>query len=196
MQLIESKTYVNLARSYSSECQAMVRYKFIEYGARNQNLNTLAEIIDKIVYNEFNHARIIYTKIQDASKNQIDNIDVCAGTPFREKWDLTENLRLAAVDEEKDVKIYKSFSKTAAQEGFDDLAYLFTELSKIEDKHRKIFTELHAQMKDNAMYKKDKSVKWKCTACGYEAMGDAAFETCPVCNAKQGQVGLIVKSLQ
>ena len=63
MQLKDSKTYFNLARSYSSECQAMVRYKFIEYGARMQKLNTLAEIVDKIVYNEFNHARIIYTKI-------------------------------------------------------------------------------------------------------------------------------------
>ena len=195
MQLIESKTYVNLARSYSSECQSMVRYKFIEYGARNQNYNTLAEIIDKIVYNEFNHARIIYTKIQDATDEQIDNIDFSAGNPFREKWDLTENLRLAAVDEEKEVKAYKSFARTAEKEGFTEIATLFNELAKIEDKHKKIFLELHAQMKDGTMYKKDKPVKWKCTACGYETTSAQAFDTCPVCNAKQGQVGLNVRNL-
>ena len=195
MKLIESKTYYNLARSYSSECQAMVRYKFIEYGARMQKYNTLAEIIDKIVYNEFNHARIIYTKIQDADEKQIDNIDICAGNPFREKWDLTENLRLAALDEEKEVKVYKSFAKTAREEGFTDLEYLFNELAKIEDKHRKTFNELHAQMKDGTLYKKDKPVKWKCIACGYEATGTEAFDKCPVCNAEQGQVGLVIKNL-
>jgi len=194
MQLKESKTYYNLARSYSSECQAMVRYKFIEYGARMQKYNTLAEIIDKIVYNEFNHARIIYTKIQDADDNQIDNIDISAGNPFREKWDLTENLRLAALDEEKEVRIYKAFAKTAREEGFPDIEYLFNELSKIEDRHRKTFAELHTQMKDGTMYRKDKPAKWKCTACGYETTADQAFDKCPVCNAEQGQVALVVKN--
>ena len=195
MQLKDNKTYFNLARSYSSECQAMVRYKFIEYGARMQKLNTLAEIIDKIVYNEFNHARIIYTKIQDADDKTIDNIDICAGTPFREKWDLTDNMRLAAIDEEKEVKIYKAFAKTARDEGFSDIEYLFNELAKIEDKHRKTFAELHAQLLSGSIYKKDKPVKWKCVACGYETTADKAFDKCPVCNAEQGQVGLVVKNL-
>ena len=196
MQLKDSKTYFNLARSYSGECQALTRYKFIEYGARYNGYNTLAEIVDKIVYNEFNHARIIYTKIQDASNEQIDNIDICAGTPFRQKWDLTENLRLAALDEEKEVTIYKAFAKEAAKEGFADIEYLFNELAKIEDKHKKTFNELYSQMKDGTMYKKDKPVKWKCTACGYETTGEEAFDTCPVCNAKQGQVALIVNALK
>ena len=67
MQLIDSQTYINLARSFAGECQAQTRYKFIEYGARMQNLNCLAEIIDKVIYNEFNHARMFYTYIQKAN---------------------------------------------------------------------------------------------------------------------------------
>ena len=192
MELIESKTYINLARAYSSECQAVVRYKFIEYGARMQNLNCLAEIIDKIVYNEFNHARIFYTKIQDASKETINNIDMSGGSPFREKWDLTENLRLAAVDEEKEINAYRSFAKTAQDEGFADIAKLFNDVANIEKLHRKQFLDLHEQMKNDTMYKKQKKVKWKCVACGYEEMNTEAFQTCPVCQAKQGQVGIIL----
>lgn len=193
MQLIDSNTFLNLARSYSSECQAMVRYKFIEYGARYNGYNALAEIIDKVVYNEFNHARTLYTHIQDASKEQIDNIDISAGTPFREKWDLTDNLRLAALDEEKEAKIYKTFAKEAAKEGFPKEEFLFNELAKIEDTHKKLFLDLHKQMLQGTMYKKDKNVKWKCIGCGYESFSNEAFETCPVCGAKQGQVGLIIK---
>ena len=75
MKLIDSKTYENLARSYAGECQARVRYEFIEYGARNEGYKQLAELIDKVVYNEFNHARMLYTKIQDASEKPIKNIE-------------------------------------------------------------------------------------------------------------------------
>ena len=193
MKLIESKTYVNLARAYSSECQSVVRYKFIEYGARMQKLNTLAEIVDKIVYNEFNHARIFYTKIQDASDEQIDNIDMSGGSPFREKWDLTDNLRLAAIDEEKEITAYRSFAKTAEKEGFAEIAKLFNDVAEIEKLHKKTFTDLHEQMKNDTMFKKDKKVKWKCVACGYEDQSEKAWDTCPVCQAKQGQVGIVFK---
>ncbi|MBO7369264.1 MAG: hypothetical protein J6U25_03145 [Clostridia bacterium] len=193
MELKESKTFNNLARAYSSECQAMVRYRMIEYGARYNNLNALAEVIDKIVYNEFNHARILYTKIQSASDEQIDNIDVSAGTPFREKWDLTDNLRLAALDEEKEVAIYKKFARDAEAEGFSEIAKLFRDLSAIENAHRKQFLALHEQMKNDMLYKKQKSVKWKCTACGYEAEGLEAWDKCPVCQAEQGQVAIVTK---
>lgn len=70
-------------------------------------------MVDKVVYNEFNHARVLYTFIQQASNKTIENIDVSAGYPFKEKWNLEENLKLAAEDEENEVKIYKQFAKRA-----------------------------------------------------------------------------------
>ena len=135
MDLKNSETYQNLARAFAGECQAQNRYKFIEYGARKEGYSCLAEVIDKIVYNEFNHARMFYTEIQKASKETIDNIDYCLGTPFREKWDLTENLRLAAMDEFEETKIYPEFAKTAFDEGFERVGKLFTNIAEIEKCH-------------------------------------------------------------
>ncbi|MBR5012950.1 MAG: hypothetical protein IKY15_03320, partial [Clostridia bacterium] len=106
MKLIDSKTYFNLAKSFAGECQAYVRYKFVEYGARFNKFENIAQIIDKIAYNEFNHARMLYTKIQSASKETIANIDICTGFPFKEKWDLCENLRLIAEDEDAEADTY------------------------------------------------------------------------------------------
>ena len=74
MKLKDSKTYLNLAKAYAGECQARTRYEFIEYGARYNGYGAIAEIIDKIVYNEFNHARMFYTAIQNADKEEIKNI--------------------------------------------------------------------------------------------------------------------------
>lgn len=83
MKLKDSKTYINLAKSYAGECQARTRYEFIEYGARNAGYKYLAELIDKVVYNEFNHARMFYTYLQDSEETQIENIDIASGYPSR-----------------------------------------------------------------------------------------------------------------
>ena len=50
MKLIESKTYLNLAKAFAGECQAYLRYKFIEYGARYNKMENIAQIVDKIIW--------------------------------------------------------------------------------------------------------------------------------------------------
>ena len=192
MNLIESNTYINLAKAYAGECQARVRYEFIEYGARKEGYACLAEVIDKIVYNEFNHARMFYTKLQDASDKTIKNVDICAGYPFKQKWNLLENLKLASEDEKNETLLYPEFAKTAKKEGFLEIAKLFENVGQIENCHMMLFSDLYNQLKKGTLYKKSKPVKWKCSSCGYEHTSKSAWETCPVCAAKQGFVLLIL----
>ncbi len=195
MKLIESKTFKNLAKSYAGECQAHIRYKFIEYGARMQGYKEMAKLIDGLVYNEFNHARMFYTFIQEASKDTIENIDISSGYPFKEKWDLLENLRLASEDEEfEETKIYPEYMQTAREEGFEEIAKLYEDIIQVESCHKKLLKELYTQMKNGTMYKKSHKVKWKCADCGYEAEGKEAWEVCPLCKAKQGSVMLHISS--
>ena len=68
---------------------------------------------------------MLYTQIQGADQKQIDNIDIEAGFPFKEKWDMEENLKLLAEDEELEAKAYAEFIKVATDEGFEDIANLF-----------------------------------------------------------------------
>ena len=76
MKLKSSETYLNLARAYAAECQARTRYEFVEYGLRYNGFEALAQIVDTIAYQEFNHARMLYTQIQNADQKQIDNIGI------------------------------------------------------------------------------------------------------------------------
>ena len=194
MKLKDSKTYINLARSYASECQARTRYEFIEYGARTQGYKALAELVDKVVYNEFNHARMFYTFIQQSEETQVENIDISAGYPFKEKWDLVENLRIAAEDElDEAERIYPEFAATAREEGFPEIAKLYEDIIGVETCHHKLFKQLYEQMKKGTMYKKKEKVKWKCADCGYEATSKEAWKECPLCKAKQGSVMLIIE---
>ena len=193
MELSKSKTLGNLARAFAGECQARVRYEFIEYGARKEGYVAIADLIDHVVYNEFNHARMFYTCIQQASKNEIKNIEISAGYPFKEKWNLMDNFRLAAEDERAEAEeIYPLFAKIALDEGFEDIAGLFENVIAVEKKHQRLFNELYEQMKNGTLYKRDKPVLWKCPSCGYEAIQPEAWDKCPLCQAEQGVVSLIL----
>lgn len=196
MKLIDSKTYVNLAKAYSGETQARTRYEFVGYGMRNEGYVTMAEIVDTVAYQEFNHARMFYTYLQDASNKPIENIEYTAGFPFKEKWTIIDNLQFAAEDEHNEAKIYRSFAKTARAEGFEDIAILFEQAAKVEDFHEKVFRELHQQMLEGTLYKKDKAVTWTCSACGYQATSEEAWKECPLCKAKQGAILLKLKSMK
>jgi len=132
---------------------------------------------------------MIYSFIQTADDKTIDNIEVCTGYPFRQKWDLMDNLRFAAEDEGVEAdKLYPEFAKVAEEEGFRDIAALFRNLVKIEETHKNEFMRLYKLFKEGKLYKSDAPVIWKCPDCGYEATSKEAFQTCPVCQAKQGVV--------
>lgn len=189
MELIKSKTFLNLAASFAGECQARVRYEFIEYGARTQGYKALAEVVDKVVYNEFNHARMFYTFMQKASDKEIKNVDICAGYPFKEKWDLADNLRIAAEDEQNEAeRIYPEFARIAEEEGFKDIARLYKYVIQVETCHKLLFTQLHTQFTEGTLYSREEPIKWKCADCGYEATAKSAWQECPLCKAKQGSV--------
>lgn len=186
MKLKDSQTFLNLARAYAGECQARTRYEFVEYGFRYNGYEAIATIIDKIVYQEFNHARMLYTFIQDAELKQVDNIEICAGYPFKEKWELENNLKLLAEDEETEAEIYAEFVKVAEDEGFPEIATLFKNIMDVEIRHKQVFLELYKQFKNGDLYKKKTETMWYCPACGYVGTGKEAWEKCPLCEAEQG----------
>ena len=192
MKLKDSQTFINLARAYTAECAARTRYEFCEYGFRYNGYEAIATLIDKIAYQEFNHARVLYMQIQDSEMKQVDNIDICAGYPFKEKWDLLDNLKLLCEDELDEAKVYTEFEKVAIEEGFEEIAHIFNMIREVEIRHAKVFEELYNQMKNKQLYKKAKKVAWVCPACGHVSFDKEAWEECPLCGAKQGYCEVIL----
>ena len=185
MELINSKTYENLKKAYIAECSARTRYEFVEYGQRAAGYEGLAQITDKIAYQEFNHARMLYTHIEDATKGVINDEKISVTLPFRQKWDVIENLKFTAEDEEDEAKFYQKAVKTAKEEGFPAIAALFEMIRKVELKHKKIFLFLYEKMKDKKLFNSDKEREWVCPACGNSVKATTAPEKCPLCMAKR-----------
>ncbi|MDR0752200.1 MAG: hypothetical protein LBF12_06455 [Christensenellaceae bacterium] len=189
MLLKDSKTFLHLAESFAGECMSRTRYEFIEYGARQSGDIALADIIAKIAFNEFNHARMFYTFMQKGHKPTISNVQISSGYPFKEKWDVLENLKFASENElEEGEQIYPKFAAIAKTEGFADIEKLFLNVASVEISHAKLLTELHKQMKTNCMYKKENVVEWRCADCGHIFKASEVMSECPLCEAKRGHI--------
>ncbi len=185
MELKKSKTYENLKKAFIAECAARTRYEFVEYGARYNGYEGIANIIDKIAYQEFNHARMLYTQIENANNEIVDNEKISVSLPFRQKWDLQQNLQLTAQDEEDEAKFYARAFKTAKEEGFSEIAGLFDMIKKVELKHKKILLHLFDKMKNKELYNSNKEKEWICPACGFTVKAEVAPDKCPLCKAKR-----------
>lgn len=135
---------------------------------------------------------MLYTYLQDAELKQIDNIEIRGGFPFKQKWDMEENLRLVAQDEEDEAKAYAEYIKVAKDEGFNDIAELFKMIMEVEIRHKEIFLEIYNQFKNGTLYKKETEVIWYCPSCGYYSKGKEAWEKCPLCEAAQGVCNMVL----
>ena len=56
-------------------------------------------------------------------------------------------------DEADEVVFYGNASKTAEEEGFTDIAKLFSMIKNVEEKHSKIFKYMYEKLKNGELYK-------------------------------------------
>ena len=186
----KSKTWDNLAKAYVGESCARNRYDMLAKLAKSEGYTDMSDMIKLVATNEFNHARMIFSFLDALEPNEIKNIDICTGYPFKQKLQsLEENLRLSASDEEiESTKVYPEFAKVARAEGFEDIAKFFENLINVETCHKMLFTQLYTQLKNGTLYKKTTATKWKCKSCGHEQTLKEAWDKCPLCQAPQGFV--------
>ncbi len=93
-----------------------------------------------------------------------------------------ENLKDAADGENFEwTDMYAAFAKDAREEGFDDIAYLFEEVGKIEKEHEERYRKLLSNIEEGLVFSKEGDCIWQCSNCGHIAVGKKAPEKCPVC---------------
>lgn len=189
MQFKNTETYQNLARAFAGECQAGMRYQMAAKLAMQEKLKTLSDAIKTIAKNETLHATQFFNTLVERA-GVCENVDFCAGYPFH-TGTLAESLHFAATDEKNESEdIYPTFAAKAKEEGFDDVAALFTMVAEVEATHKLVFDYLCDGVKNGTLYKSEKPILWICSDCGHMHVATEAWKTCPLCKAGQGYVEL------
>ena len=168
MKQSDSKTQENLRSAFLSECGAYTEYEFYAKQAKKDGYEQIARIFNTFANNEKAHAEIWFKLYHGI-----------AGTK--------ENLSSAAdLENYERAQMYAEFSKIAKEEGFTDIAELFSKVGEIEGLHEQTYRELLEKIvKKQVFSSKDQNTVWKCSNCGHEYTGKNAPEVCPVCSHPQ-----------
>jgi rubrerythrin len=162
-ELKGSKTEANLSAAFAGESEARNKYTFFASKAKKDGYVQIAKIFEESAANEKEHAEIWYKLLHEIGSTE-------------------ENLRVAAEGEHYEwTEMYAGFAKTAREEGFDKIAYLFETVGKIEKEHEDRYLKLLANIKEGLVFSKDNDVVWICSNCGHVVIGPKAPELCPVC---------------
>lgn len=168
MELKGSKTEQNLMNAFAGESQARNKYTYYASKAKKDGYVQIANIFQETADNEKEHAKIWFKLLHGGMPDTMENLkDAAAG----ENYEWTD--------------MYANMAKEAREEGFDQIAYLFEEVAKIEKEHEERYRKLLANIEGDLVFSKDGDVIWQCSNCGHICVGKKAPEVCPVCNHPQ-----------
>ena len=169
MELKGSQTEKNLQTAFAGESQARNKYTYFASKAKKEGYEQIAAIFEETASNEKEHAKIWFKLLNGG-----------------EIPSTLENLNTAAAGENYEwTDMYDGFAKTAREEGFEKIAYLFEEVGKIEKEHEERYRKLIENLDEGLVFSRDGDRIWKCRNCGHIVIGKSAPAVCPVCNHPQ-----------
>ncbi len=163
-----TKTEANLMTAFAGESQARNKYTYYASKAKKDGYVQIAKLFEETADNEKEHAKIWFKLLHDGIGDTAANLaDAAAG----ENYEWTD--------------MYATFAKEAAEEGFDHIAFLFSEVAKIEKEHEERYRTLLANVEGGLVFSRDGDKIWKCSNCGHIYVGKEAPDLCPVCSHPQ-----------
>jgi rubrerythrin len=181
-----TQTEKNILTAFAGESQARNRYTYIASQAKKDGYVQISEIFTETADQEKEHAKRLFKLLEGGE------VEVAAAFPAGVIGTTLDNLKEAAAGENYEhTDMYPGFAKTAVEEGFEEIAVIFKAIAVAEKQHEKRYVALAANIANNTVFKKDKSVVWRCRNCGYLHEGDSAPEECPACAHAQAHFELL-----
>lgn len=180
---LKSQTKENLMRAFAGESQARNRYIFASETASQQNYYVLSRLFKFTADQEQQHAKVFFDLLQDAAGN---NIEITAGYPADVYTDMQKLLETSVHNENEEfADVYPKFAEIARQEGFAKAASKFSLIAQIENIHRERFEYYSNLLREDKLFKSDKSERWMCLNCGHVHEGSEPPLICPVCGVRR-----------
>jgi len=184
-----TKTERNLLASFAGESQARNRYTYFAGVAKKAGYEQIAAIFLETADNEKEHAKRFFKLLEGGE------VEITESYPAGVIGDTAQNLEAAASGENLEwTRLYKEAEEVARKEGFEEIAGQFKEIAEVEEEHEKRYRKLLKNVKEAVVFKKEKSVKWKCRNCGYVHEGKEAPDECPACAHPQAYYELLCEN--
>ncbi len=184
-----SRTEKNILTAFAGESQARNRYTYFASKAREEGYVQIADFFEETANNEKEHAKRLF-KLLEGSE-----VEIQAAFPAGMIGTTAENLKASAGGENFEwTEMYPSYARVAREEGFEEIARIFESIAKAEKQHERRYLGLLANVEAGTVFKKAKSVVWRCRNCGYIHEGTEAPEICPACAHPQAYFELLTEN--
>ncbi|MCL1940741.1 MAG: rubrerythrin family protein [Synergistaceae bacterium] len=171
-----TKTEKNLWEAFAGESMARNKYTYYASAAKKEGYEQIAAIFLETAENEKEHAKLHFKALKGVG-------------------DTAANLAAAAGGENEEwTSMYPRMAKEAEEEGFKELAAMFSGIGKIEAEHEARYNALAKNLKEGNIFLKDGKVFWKCRNCGAIFELDKAPEKCSVCAHPQAYFEIQAKN--
>lgn len=178
MDFQQSKTYINLQSAYGWELNVSTRYEIYGDQAREEQFIEIANNFDIVSKNEKEHARIWLKQLNNgAVPNTETNLNDCA-----------------KLEDYSGNTMYRDYARVALEEGYNDIAALFSGVANIELNHNLRFRTEYDNVVNGQVFCKSEPILWICMQCGNILNGNCAPEICPVCGFPQGYYRAFLES--
>jgi rubrerythrin len=184
--LAGTKTEKNLLGAFAGESQARNRYTYFSGQAKKEGFVQISDIFTETANQEKEHAKRFFKFLEGGE------VEITSAFPAGTIGSTLENLKAAAAGENfEHTELYPGFAKTAREEGFDAVAFVFEAISVAEKQHEKRYVDLAANIEADRVFRRDTSMTWRCRNCGYLHQGEEPPEMCPACAHERAHFELL-----
>ncbi len=171
-----SKTEVNLLTAFAGESQARNRYTYFAKQAKKDGFEQISFIFEETANHEKEHAKRLFKFLEGGE------VEISAAFPAGIIAPTVENLKAAAAGEHYEYsEMYPGFAMIAAEEGFNEIAAVFSNIAKAEKYHERRYLGLAKLLDDSTFFMRPSVVTWRCRNCGYTHEGTEPPALCPAC---------------
>jgi rubrerythrin len=184
-----TQTEKNILTAFAGESQARNRYTYFAKQAKKEGFEQVSFIFEETAEQEKEHAKRLFKFLEGG------DAEIQASFPAGKIGSTQENLRESAGGENYEyTEMYPGFARTAREEGFTEVAAVMEAIAVAEKFHEKRYLGLLRNIEQGTVFKKDKSVVWRCRNCGYVHEGQEAMQECPSCAHPQAHFELVCEN--
>jgi len=190
MNLKGTQTEKNLLLAYHGESINRNLYTYFADRAKEEGFEQVAAIFIETANHEHEHAR------QELNFIQTSEVELpLLVYPLKGVSDTISNLETSVAGEHYEQTImYPDFARVADDEGFPEIAEMLRHIATVEARHEDRYRALLRNMKEGKVFRKERTVKWKCRVCGYVRESMEAPHVCPICSYSQAYFELFAEN--
>lgn len=182
-------TEKNLLASFAGESQARMRYTYFASQAKKEGYEQISFIFSDTADNEKEHAKRFFKFLEGG------DVEITASYPAGLIGSTADNLKAAAAGENHEhTVLYPEAARVADDEGFEEIARVFREISRVEMEHEKRYRMLLKNVEAGTVFKRPFATKWRCRNCGYVYEGTEAPDKCPACDHPQAYYEVLAEN--